>query len=335
MTQIKKILLSFSFFFVLILSTLSLQTVPAKGSDSLAFIILSDYRATVDVGNEFYLVALTSNGNLPTWKSNNSKIVSVNTYGKVTAKKSGTATITAKIKNAEASCKITVNKTRITLSQTSASIEHNETLHLSATTSNHSVVSWKSSKKSIATVDDNGNVTGMKPGETTITATADGNSITCKLTVKSPKVKLNKTKITLLRGQTIQLSATVSSGITPTWKTNKTSVAIVDETGTITAIKHGTAMITATVDKISRCCEVVVEKPVITLSQNELTLKTGASTTITASVSSNNPAEWSSSNDTVALVDSSGTILALQKGRAYIYASEDGAKVRCVVYVTE
>lgn len=335
MLRIKKVLFSIFLSFTIFILSLPFQAISAKASSSIAFVVLSQYKATVDISNEFYIIAITSNGNLPSWKSSDSKIASVNTYGKVTAKKAGTATITAKIKNAEASCKVTVNKTKIAISKTSASLERGQILNLSASTSNNSNISWKSSKKSIATIDEYGIVTGIKPGETTITATADGSSTTCKITVKSPTIKLSKTKITLYRCQTAKLSATVSSAINPTWKTNKKSVALVDEAGTITAVKHGTATITATVDGISKSCEVVVEKPTITLSLTELSLKMGDAATITAAVSSGNPSVWSSSNTNIATIDTMGTITALQKGKAYIYAAEDGVKVRCILYVTE
>jgi hypothetical protein len=181
MPQIKKFLLII--LCIIILLSPSFSTHTAKAS-SLAFVILSQYSANVDIGEEFYLIAVASDLTLPTWKSSNSSIASVNTYGKVTAKKSGTVTITAKIKHGEASCRVTVNKTRVTLSNTIASIERGETLTLTAVTSNHSPVIWKSSKKSIATIDEKGVVTGLKPGETTITATADKSSVTCKLTVR-------------------------------------------------------------------------------------------------------------------------------------------------------
>ncbi|MBB2184440.1 Ig domain-containing protein [Lachnospiraceae bacterium MD1] len=335
MLHIKKFLLSILLCLSIVIISLPTPAKTASAADSLSFIILSQYNATVDIGKEFYIVALTSNGKLPSWKSSNTKVASVNTYGKVIAKKSGTATITAKIKNAEASCKIKVNKTVITISQTSASLERGETLTLSASTSNHSKVVWKSSRKSVATIDENGTLTGIKPGETTITATADGSSVTCKVKVKYPTIKLDKTKIKLFRGQTVKVNATVSSSVTPVWKSNKKSVALVDQDGNITAVKNGTATITATVDGISKTCEVIVEKPTITLSAPELHLKVGDTSTVTAYVSSGNSVVWSSSNSNVATVNSSGTISALQKGRAYIYATEDGTKVRCVVYVTE
>ena len=334
MSKIKKILLSFLLGLTLILFSAPNLNVAAF-SDPLSFVILSQYKAVADIGDEVYLMAITSNGKQPTWKSSDSKIASVNTYGIITAKKAGTAVITAKIKGAEASCQIGVNKTRITISKSEASIEHGVSLRLSATTSNDSKVTWKSSKTSIATVDEYGKVTGVKPGETTVTASADGSSEVCLITVKLPSIQLDKSSITLYRGQTTKLSATVSSQIKPTWKTNKKSVAIIDATGTVTAIKHGTAVISATVDGVIKTCEIIVQKPEITLSAYELTLKKGANATLTATVSSNNTPAWSTSNPNVVTINSKGVITAMQKGKAYLYASEDGTKVRCTVTVTE
>ncbi|MDF2513049.1 MAG: hypothetical protein K0S04_2915 [Herbinix sp.] len=334
MKNIVKILLTLILCFSFFNFSIPSQEVPALTSD-LAFIILSQYKATLDIGDELYIVAVSSTGKSVTWKSSDSKIASVNTYGVITAKKAGTAIITAKIKNAEASCQVVVNKTKVSISKEKASIEHGEALSLSATTSNDSPVTWKSSKKSIAIVDEYGKVTGIKPGETTITATANGTSAICQVTVKLPNVQLNKTSATLYRGNTLQLKATISSSAKPTWKTNKKSVALVDATGTVTAIKHGAAIITATVDGVTQTCEITVQKPEITLSSTELTLKKGSSSNLTASVSSGNPPTWTSSNPNIVSVNAYGDIKALQKGKAYIYAAEDGTKVRCSVSVTE
>jgi uncharacterized protein YjdB len=335
MKHIRKFLLSIFVSITLIFLTTPIQTVSALSYDSITFVILSRYDANANIGDKIDLIAVSTNGKQVTWKSSDSRIASVNTYGTVTAKKAGKATITAKVKNAEASCQITVNKTKVVLDKTSVSIERNDTLKLSATTSNGSAVTWKSSKKSIATIDENGTIIGIKPGSTTITAKADGSTATCILTVKSPTIKLDKTKVKLYRNQTVKLSASVSSKVNPTWKSNKKSVAIVDETGTITAIKNGTAIITATVDGVSKTCEVTVMKPDISLNFTELSLKKGDHKTITASVSSGNIPVWSTSNSNVVTVSSNGEITALQKGTAYVYASEDGTKVRCVIKVTE
>jgi uncharacterized protein YjdB len=307
----------------------------ASASGYFSFILLSEYELTADIGCEFYITVITSNGRMPSWKSSKSKIASVNTYGKVTAKKAGTTIITAKIRNAEASCKVVVNKTRISISKTSAYMEHGEILRLCAITSNGSTINWKSGKRSIAEIDENGTVTAKKPGETLITASADGSSASCKIIVKSPVVKLSRTRLTLYRGQTTKIDSSISSGIRPVWKTNKKSIALVDEEGLVTAIKHGTAIITATVDRVTKSCEVIVEKPTISLNFTELILKTGHTSKIYANVSSGNSCTWSSSNSNVASVDSSGMITAMQKGKAYIYASEDGSKARCSVRVTK
>ena len=94
-------------------------------------------------------------------------------------------------------------------------------------------------------------------------------------------------------------------------------------------------MITATVDGVAKTCEIVVQKPEITLSATELTLKKGEISSMKAIVSSGNTPVWSSSNTNNVSVNSYGDITALQKGTAYIYASEDGTKVRCRVIVTE
>jgi uncharacterized protein YjdB len=334
MKKFKKIFLSIFLSLILIYPSVPCQSVSAS-TDLFPFVLLSQYKATVDIGDELYLLAVTSNGKQATWKSSDSKVASVNTYGIVTAKRAGTALITAKIKNAEASCCISVNKTQIEISTATASIERGGTYKLSATTSNGSAVTWKSSKKSIATVDDYGTVTGLKPGVTTITAIADKTSAACTFTVKSPTVKLNSSSVKLYRGQTAKLSADVSSHVSPVWKSNKKSVAVVDAYGTITAIKNGTATITATVDKVTAICVVTVIKPDITLSASELTLKAGSSTKLNAIVSSGNLPSWSSSNSNVVTVNSYGEITAIKKGKAYIYASEDGMKVRCTVSVTE
>ncbi len=334
MSKIKRRFLAiFLCIMILLLSPIFPNT--NANADSLGFVLLSQYHATAKVGDEFYLIAVTSTGDMPNWKSSSSKIASVNTYGKVTAKKPGTVTITAKIKNGEASCKVSVEKTTITISQTSVSLERGETLYLSAVTSNQSAVTWKSSKKSIAIVDDQGLVTGMKPGETTVTASADGTCKTCRIRVTYPTIKLNRSKLKLFRGQTAKLTAEVSSSVAPVWKSNKKSVAVVDENGTVTALKHGTAVITASVDSITRSCEIIVEPPEIKVNPEELTLLLGEVTDLTAKVTSGNPAVWSSSNPNVCSVDEDGTITAWQKGRAYIYASEDGTRVRCVVHVTD
>ncbi len=334
MKQQAKPILTILLILCVLTQTVSSSQISAKTSSGCTFIILSKYHTSMKIGDELYIAAITSTGKLPKWKSSDSKTASVNTYGKITAKKPGTVSITAKIKGAEACCKVTVSKTVLTLNASSFSLEHNQTAKLTAKTSNGSSVTYKSNKKSVAIVNEDGLITALKPGEAVITVKANTTEKTCKVKVKSPTITLSKRSATLYRSQQLTLTASVSSKITPVWKSNKKSVATVDETGTITAIKHGTAIISATVDGISRTCEINVEKPVITLSRTELDLKTGNTATLTAKVSSGNAPVWSSSNSNVASVTDTGTITALKKGKAYIYAKEDGTKERCIVTVS-
>ena len=66
-----------------------------------------------------------------------------------------------------------------------------------------------------------------------------------------------------------------------------------------------------------------------------MSLQVGQSFHAKVTVSSKNKPEYSSSNTNVASVDEHGKITAKSKGRAYIYAKEDGTKERMTVTVTE
>lgn len=223
----------------------------------------------------------------------------------------------------------------IILSQYEKTVTISDEFYIIAITSTGKKATWKSSDSKIASVNKYGKVTGKKAGVAVITASIKGAYASCLVTVNSPSVTLNQSHITLYRGQNSKLSAEVSSKVKAKWKTNKKSVATVDQNGNITAIKNGTAVITATVSGVSAICEVIVKKPDITLSAEELTIKTGSVTSITANVSSGNSPTWSTSNPKIISVNSKGEIRAIKKGRAYVYAKEDGAKARCTIYVTE
>lgn len=297
------------------------------------FVVLSAFSKTMDIGDTFFLAAVTSTGKKPTFSSNDKSVASVNTYGKVTAKKAGTAVITAKIKNGEASCKVKVNKTTIQLSAKQLSIEIGYSAKLKATASTGHPIKFKSDKTSVASINEDGVITAKKAGTATVTATADKTSVSCKVTVKQPKLTLNHTSVSLYRKEKIKLSVTSSSKHAPKWKTNKKSVATVDENGVVTAVKNGTAVITAVVDGVCKTCEITVKKPKVSFSQESITLAVGESVSAKASVSSKNKPVYDSSNVSVASVDENGVITAMSEGKAFIYAKEDGVKARLRVVV--
>ena len=292
------------------------HTTEIYGSSGYGFVFLGTYAKEMKIGDSFYLAAVTSNGKKPKFSSDNSKVASVNTYGKITAKKAGTAHITAKISNGEASCKVVVKRTTVKLKKSRVSLENGYSVKLTAESSTGHPVTWKSNRRSIAVVDERGWVTAKKPGTATVTATVDGTTASCVITVKQPTVRLSQTRLTLYK-----------------WKSNKSSVATVDSQGVVTAVKNGTAVITVTVDGVKKTCTVTVKKPAISFETEEMSIAVGETKKLRVTVSSGNKPTFSSSNTNVVSVDENGIICGRRPGRAYVYAREDGTKERLSVIV--
>ena len=116
-----------------------------------------------------------------------------------------------------------------------------ETVQLTASVDG---VTWESKKTDVATVDANGLVTSVAVGSTTITASKDGykaGNITIKVDLQDITVTAEG-ETTLLAGQTVQLKAD-QEGVK--WESSDPTVASVSDAGLVTAIKFGTATITA------------------------------------------------------------------------------------------
>ena len=209
------------------------------------------------------------------------------------------------------------------------------------------VVSWSSSDRSVATVDKTGTVQGLKPGTATVTATAEGKSGTCAVTVKAKAVgvtdvTLDRAELTLTEGETETLTATVrpdnADNRKVTWSSDKTEVATVGGDGKVTAVKAGEAVVTvATEDggKTATCKVTVKAKAVnvteVTLDKTELTLTEGETETLTATVrpdnADNRKVTWSSDKTDVATVDGDGRVTAVKAGVATVtVTTEDGGK---------
>ena len=308
-------------------------------------------------------------GKTVTWTSSDSSIATVDASGLVSALKAGTVVITASCEGKEASCTITITSekvpvTGVSVAPATLSLVVGEKGELTATVAPENAtekgVTWSSDDSSVATVDENGQVTAVAKGQATITATTvDGNKkAACAVTVTESEVPdvpvtsvtMSKKSLTLTEGDTGTLTATVkpdnATDKTVTWTTSKKSVATVDQNGVVTAVKAGSATITATCGGKKATCTVTVKSKVIavtgvSLSPETVSLNIGGTAALTATVSPSNATNksvtWSSDKESVATVSDSGVVTAVAAGSATITVTTvDGAKTAtCAVTVKE
>ena len=216
-------------------------------------------------------------------------------------------------------------------------------------------VAWSSSDRSVAIVDKAGTVHGLRPGIATVTATAEGKSGTCAVTVKAKavgvtEVTLDKTELTLTEGETETLTATVkpdnADNRKVTWSSDKTEIATVDGAGKVTAVKAGEAVVTVTTEdggKTATCKVTVKAKavPVTGVDVNPwvMTLSVRGTSklsyTIRPADATNQNVKWESESPSVATVDSEGNVQGVAAGTAKIcVTTEDGGfKSYCTVTV--
>lgn len=222
-------------------------------------------------------------------------------------------------------------------------------------------LAWKSSNTAVATVL-NGKVTAISNGTAVITVTTqEGNkTASCTVTVNIPKPVVKVTGVTLnqkdttltTKGKTLKLNSQVipsdAANKNVTWRSSNTSVASVDQKGTITAKKNGTAIITVTTADGNKTavCKITVKIPApvkvtaksISLSKKSITLYKGKTYTLKAKVTPSNyksGISWSSSNRNTT-VSNSGKLTANKAGKSTITVRTNNNKTAiCNVRVKE
>ena len=295
-----------------------------------------------------------------TWTTSDESIATVDEEGSLTAVKAGEAVITASTAGGEftKTCDVEVLKaiTGIELDYSSLSLIEGKTAKLTAAVEPEdaydTTVTWTTSDESIVTVDQEGNLTAIKPGEAVITAAAADESFTAACSIKVltaiTEVALDKTEATLAEGETIKLTATVKPedayDKTVFWSSSDESVAAVDQEGSVTAVREGEAVITvsAAEGSVVNTCRVTVIIPVtgITISEKEKVLACGEEAVLLAEIAPDNATnkgiKWVSSNTDVVSVDQTGAITANEIGHAVVIAmSMDGYFVdSCEIDVT-
>lgn len=244
-----------------------------------------------------------------TWSSSNKDVVSVTGNGasaKLTARKEGTATITVTSGKSTASCKVDVQpKKSFVLNPSSMTIFVDNSYNIKASTDIQQAVS---SNNSIAKVSVNQNlatVFGVSPGEATITVTGkNGMTATCKVTVKKYQITLDKTSLTMHRGERRELH--ISTGEAANWYVSNTNVIKLTEIKKgkivlVEAIGSGTATVTATARNGAQVsCQITVTGGGIAFSTNTMDMYKGEFREMT--VTRGNVTKWEISDKSVAEV---------------------------------
>ena len=283
---------------------------------------------------EKYAIKCTKTGKL-TYKTSNKKVATVSSKGVVIGKKAGTATITVSLKGKKlTACKVKVVAApkKVTLSNTSLTMNVNDTFKLKAkvNSGSHASYTWASSNKSVATVSKAGLVTAVGAGSATITVkTHNGKKATCAVTVNNPGPTLFVTpqSMTIIEGNWQDATVTYTVEGTTHWESSDTSVATCawtsgwsgnDTTLTVYGHSAGSATITITNNKNSDVVSLYVtvippekeETPeetgygeyddIVTVSPTEVSMTAGESRDTTITFNAKGTVTWSSSDENIA-----------------------------------
>lgn len=247
------------------------------------------------------------------WTSSDESVATVDATGMVVAVSAGEADITASVTDSEMSavCKVTVKVAAkdITVPD-SLDVKLNDGSEttveatVSPTDATDVKVSYASTDEAVATIDKDGRVQVLQPGECDIvtTLTQEGKKVVEKKThIKAfyevEGITLDKTEGILTAGNTVTLNATVlpeeiADETIVTWTSSDEKVATVDENGKVTAIAAGEATITANAGEKSTTYKLTVQakKAVQNTTSNKSSNKGNTSSGTGSSAPASNPA---------------------------------------------
>ena len=234
------------------------------------------------------------------WTSSDESVATVDATGMVVAVSAGEADITASVTDSEMSavCKVTVKvaaKDITVPDNLDVKLNDGNETTVEATVSPADAtdvkVSYASTDEAVATVDKDGRVQVLQPGECDIvtTLTQEGEKVAEKKThIKAfyevESVTLDKTEGILTAGNTVTLNAAVlpeeiANETTVTWTSSDEKVATVDENGKVTAIAAGEATITATAGEKSATYKLTVQAKKVVQNTSKSSSKSNSSYT--------------------------------------------------------
>ena len=243
------------------------------------------------------------------WTSSDESVATVDATGMVVAVSAGEADITASVTDSEMSavCKVTVKvaaKDITVPDNLDVKLNDGNETTVEATVSPADAtdvkVSYASTDEAVATVDKDGRVQVLQPGECDIVTTLTQESE--KVVEKKTHIKayyevegitLDKTEGILTAGNTVALNATVlpeeiADETTVTWTSSDEKVATVDENGKVTAIAAGEATITANAGEKSATYKLTVQAKKVAQTSNKT--YSSSSSNSSAAVTPSNPA---------------------------------------------
>lgn len=299
------------------------------------------------------------------WTSSNNDIAVVDENGFVTGISNGDVTITATTENGKtATWNVTVISTPLSIGldkeNVTLDISTNKTYQFKATiypsTANTDIgLTWSSSDNSVATVNKDGVVTGVKNGTTVITVVTENKKVTsASVTVQTSPVSISISPSSATidlsaENKSVQLKATISPNTTNikdkiTWTSTNNNIATVDSNGLVRGYANGTVTITATTanGKSTKATITVQTSPIsITLSTNKIVLEkyTNKNYQLKAIVRPTNAnvytnVSWTSSNNGIVTVNGNGYVTAIGTGTATITATTgNGLSAKCTVVV--
>ena len=270
------------------------------------------------------------------WTSSKPKIAAVSSKGTVKAKAKGSTVIKAKVGKKTFKCKIKVETPKLNKTSGVFTAGYKYKLKVKGTTQK---VTWKSSDKTIVVVSKSGVIRGKKAGEATVTAKIGKKAYKCAITIEQPSI--SNESLSLFKGNNwrLEMNGTVRDAL---WWSEDESIATVDE-GLVTAVGVGSTRIIAQVgNTYTYPCTVNVSNPVqaVSLNRTDITLTEGETYTLSASYSpadaqGDKTVHWSSSDETVAKVGSSGKVTARKAGTARITAQIGSKAASCIVRVVK
>ncbi len=276
-----------------------------------------------------------------TWASDNEEVAKVDPTGIVSGLSQGSAIISATtidgLYSASCTVVVTLRLTGVVIDYEYYDMEIGDTVKLSAApipeNFEGATYTWMSSVPSVASVDNEGNVTALALGTASIMVEASPGEYTaiCSIVVgkKAQSISLKPTSLKLYKGESEQLDFSVTPSDATSrlyWTSSNEKVAIVNSGGVVTAVGSGSATITIyTTNNLKKTCTVTVTSTLeeISFDIEEVVIKKGEQLKINVtyfpSDASNKNLTWTSSDPSVAKVEK-GVIYALSNGVVTIKA---------------